>query len=135
MTQDSQVVIVSKADKVWQLPGGKPSPGETHLETALREVEEETGIRLPEITHACSRIGYNIVHDHQLKTTYLQIRLRFVLKIRASELAFKIDEPEADPEDGKIMFVMACPVAEITRYIPWLEGSQELKCAVSGLPI
>lgn len=131
LTQDNQVVIVSKADKVWQLSGGKPALGETHLQTALREVEEETGIRLADIPHECSRIGFNIVHDRQQDITYLQVRLRFVLKVPAAELSFKIAEPETDPEKGKIRHVMVCPLDLVTRYIPWLEGSEEFKCAVS----
>jgi 8-oxo-dGTP pyrophosphatase MutT (NUDIX family) len=132
ITRDNQVIIVSKADEIWQLPGGKPAAGETHLQTALREVEEETGIRLAEIHHVCSRIGFNTVHDRQQDITYLQIRLRFVLDILAAELSLKITEPDADPEDGKIKYVMTCPLDLVTRYIPWLEGSEEFKCAVVG---
>ena len=46
----------------WYLPKGKLDPGETHLQAALREVEEETGLRcrtgeeLPEV-HYTDRKG------------------------------------------------------------------------------
>lgn len=30
----------------WTLPKGTPNPGETHQETAVREVQEETGLRV-----------------------------------------------------------------------------------------
>jgi len=45
-TQDECIAIVSKDGEKWQLPGGKPEPGETLKETAVREVYEETGINL-----------------------------------------------------------------------------------------
>ena len=33
---------------IWGLPKGTPEPGETQLETALREVQEETGLEVEE---------------------------------------------------------------------------------------
>jgi 8-oxo-dGTP diphosphatase len=37
--------IATHGNGMWQIPGGKPDPGETLLWTALRELEEETGLR------------------------------------------------------------------------------------------
>ncbi|CAN5670243.1 CoA pyrophosphatase [soil metagenome] len=34
----------------WALPGGRLDPGETAVEAALRELDEEVGVRLPEST-------------------------------------------------------------------------------------
>ena len=42
-----QVVICGRSwPRIWQLPKGRPDVGETLEETALREAEEETGLRL-----------------------------------------------------------------------------------------
>jgi len=46
-TDGAQVVICGRSSpRVWQLPKGTPEAGETIKETALREAEEETGLRL-----------------------------------------------------------------------------------------
>ena len=41
-----KVVLVSKKGEDWQFPGGKPEPGETAPQTAVRDAHEETGIDL-----------------------------------------------------------------------------------------
>ena len=46
-TDGAQVVICGRSwPRIWQLPKGAPNAGETIEETALREAEEETGLRL-----------------------------------------------------------------------------------------
>ncbi|GAA1688425.1 NUDIX domain-containing protein [Microbacterium sediminicola] len=43
--EDGRALVVRKRGaRVFQQPGGKPDPGETPLETVVREVAEETGI-------------------------------------------------------------------------------------------
>ncbi|MEV8266785.1 NUDIX domain-containing protein [Microbacterium sp. NPDC076911] len=43
--EQGRALVVRKAGaSVFQQPGGKPDPGETALETGLRELEEETGV-------------------------------------------------------------------------------------------
>lgn len=42
---DRALVVRKRGASVFQQPGGKPDPGETPLEAAVREVHEETGIR------------------------------------------------------------------------------------------
>ncbi|MEJ1156159.1 MULTISPECIES: NUDIX hydrolase [Microbacterium] len=43
--EHGRALVVRKAGaSVFQQPGGKPDPGETALETGLRELQEETGI-------------------------------------------------------------------------------------------
>lgn len=46
----------------WTLPKGTPDPGETVQETALREVREETGLRVA-IVESLPSIEYEFVQD------------------------------------------------------------------------
>jgi bis(5'-nucleosidyl)-tetraphosphatase len=41
----SEVAIVYTNTKSWQFPKGGIESGESHLETAVREIEEETGLK------------------------------------------------------------------------------------------
>jgi len=47
--RDGHVLLVRRANPpdqgLWGLPGGRMEMGETHLEAALRELEEETGLQ------------------------------------------------------------------------------------------
>jgi 8-oxo-dGTP pyrophosphatase MutT (NUDIX family) len=46
---DIEVVLCGRlSDSLWVLPKGTPDPGESGLETALREVREETGLLVRE---------------------------------------------------------------------------------------
>jgi len=53
-----EVVLVGRSrQELWALPKGKPEPGESLEETARREVEEETGLRV-EIERDVGEIRY-----------------------------------------------------------------------------
>ncbi|MEX2501448.1 MAG: NUDIX domain-containing protein [Trueperaceae bacterium] len=42
---DGQVLVLRRANGAWVFPKGHLDPGEDHLTAALREVEEEAGVR------------------------------------------------------------------------------------------
>lgn len=44
--QESKILLVRKEAPEWSLPGGKLDPGETQLEAASRELQEETCLQL-----------------------------------------------------------------------------------------
>lgn len=51
-TQGNQLVLVRAPrkpyPKLWNFPGGKKEAGETPVDTAIRELEQETGLRVEE---------------------------------------------------------------------------------------
>lgn len=47
----------------WITPGGGVDPGETHLEAALRELEEETGLRLDALTGPVWAHDFDVAWD------------------------------------------------------------------------
>jgi 8-oxo-dGTP pyrophosphatase MutT (NUDIX family) len=49
---DNAVLFIFR-NNFWDLPKGHVDPGETHLQTAIREVEEETGIVHIEVKAVC----------------------------------------------------------------------------------
>lgn len=67
---DGKVLLVrSNKDGRWGMPFGKGEPGESALQTAIREAREETGI---EVTHA--RVIYeNPLRDGMAATTFLAL--------------------------------------------------------------
>ena len=50
--RDGKVLVGQRADGsgCWQWAGGKPEPGETLAECAVRELREETGLQATELT-------------------------------------------------------------------------------------
>ena len=51
ITEQGEVLMLKKKNGMWGMPGGKPIGDETPEETAIRESEEETGIRAEKISN------------------------------------------------------------------------------------
>ena len=59
-----EVVLVGRSHSgVWALPKGTPEAGETFEQVAVREVQEETGLKVRLITYI-GNITYSFVHDN-----------------------------------------------------------------------
>jgi 8-oxo-dGTP diphosphatase len=50
LNDDNEVLLIRRGTEpnigMWTIPGGKQEPGETLVETAHREIEEETGVQI-----------------------------------------------------------------------------------------
>lgn len=123
LTQDKQVVIVSKGGEDWQFPGGHPNPlmegqdGEEEWEeTLVREVWEETGLNIEDILDSISKLGYYLIEFPKEK--FLQERYAVVLDCMAKDLKLETHERE-DDNTVTIKFVKAVPISEIEKYVSW----------------
>lgn len=67
-SEDSRVALIGKRDRhgkiAWTLPKGHVEQGETYEDTAVREIEEETGIH-GRVLAALGSLDYWFVADHQ----------------------------------------------------------------------
>lgn len=59
LINDKEQVVLAYNDKIWQLPGGHVENNEDLSLTLIREIEEETGIKLPEL---CYKPFLRLIH-------------------------------------------------------------------------
>ncbi|MFJ2479254.1 NUDIX hydrolase [Pseudomonas sp. NPDC087598] len=60
--KDDQVLYVRKTKSKWTLPGGKIESGETPVQAAVRELEEETGLIAEDLTYLARYEKNDTVH-------------------------------------------------------------------------
>jgi 8-oxo-dGTP pyrophosphatase MutT (NUDIX family) len=59
VTRKGKTLVLKKPNNNWGLPGGKPNELETPKETALRETEEETGVKIKNLSSEPLKLSYN----------------------------------------------------------------------------
>ncbi len=130
LTADEKVIIVSKDGENWQLPGGKPDPDENTVQTAVREVHEETGVDLSAYQQNLTFFGEYTINDPSPDTpdVYRQVRSWVKIPQTAAELDLTTGHESTGqrPEDA-VRFVQAVPVNEVHTHIPWLPQADEYK--------
>lgn len=105
---DRMLLVLNRFRRCWELPGGMIDPGEEPRHAAVRELREETGMRVEDL----SFVGY----------------ARFVLGAERRQEYAALYTAEATPHDGFV------PNAEIGA-ICWWDGTRPLSGPVQALDV
>lgn len=122
--RDGRVLLGSRRnppyDQVFSLPGGLVESGETLEEAAIREVEEETGVR-------CEIIGFNGWREIIHRDADNRVQRHYVI---ASFVARWVSGEGAPSEElGRVMWADA----EQVRTLPLTNGLAELLDRAKGM--
>jgi ADP-ribose pyrophosphatase YjhB (NUDIX family) len=104
--KEKGVAVVAQHNNVWSLPKGHVEHGETHLEAAIREIEEETGISSKELQFITPLGEYkrNRIKKHQNDANEERTITMFLFTTNTERLA------PNDPENPEACW---CPIEEV----------------------
>lgn len=123
ISKDNMIAIVTKSNGDSQFPGGHPEKGENHIETAVREVNEEAGLDISSYTAELTQFGYYLVEEEGEK--YLQ--LRYWLKLPNESLEYSLFMNEKLDEERPVISARWVDLLNLPAYIPWTEGLEEYR--------
>lgn len=130
LTRDRKIALVSKDNKNWQLPGGKPQKSESRFETLKRELAEELSLDLKEGGSTPKMFGYyviaEVIRKGEIEKKYLQIRYAKFLENNSLDLKISPNEKPSELESEKIISSKWVTIDEAKQLIPWLKNSPEL---------
>jgi len=113
INKDEQVLLIRRGQEpnkgLWTIPGGRQEPGETLVETAHREILEETGVSIyePILVDVVDLIR----HDDQGKLIRHYTLVDYAARLKSGT-------PVAGGDADSTLWV---PVAAITDHVEWSE--------------
>ena len=110
LLNENKEVLIVNVGRNWQLPGGTPEPGESPVETLIREVKEEASAEINEMVP----LGYQMVSElKNCEKGKPFFQIRFVAKIK------KLNKIEKDPATGVIPERKFINPQDFLKYCPW----------------
>ncbi len=103
--KDKMVIVYSERKGIWTPPGGGVDGDETAEEAVIREVKEESNMKV--IKHRF--IGYQDVHDPE----------RFSTQTRSVCIVEPYGDFISDPDDGEITEVKLIDPMDYKQYFDW----------------
>jgi len=130
--EEKKIVLVSKDGENWQLPGGKPEKDESIIETAVREVKEETGLDISNYRTDLNFFGYYVVENTVTHEKIIQVRLYIKTVTNLSEDKLSLYyENRSQSEEDIIKHTKLTTFNNATKLIPWLGKSGEYKSLIN----
>ncbi len=121
ISKDNMIAIVTKSNGESQFPGGHPEQDENHVETAVREVNEEMGLDISPYISKLIQFGYYLVEEAGEK--YLQ--LRYLLKLPKESQESPLFMNEKSEEERPVVSAQWVELIKLSDYIPWTKGLEE----------
>ncbi len=111
LNEKNEVLLVSEDEEWWTIPGGTVETNETYMQTLVREVYEESAvkIRVDKIEPFFYLKRFKIVGNRQI---YQITQLRYIARVDS------IDEFVKDP-GGDHKFRKFIPIDELDSVLPW----------------
>lgn len=124
------VAVVNQNNNSWSLPKGHVESDETHLEAAIREIEEETGINKDHLefvttlgTYERTRVKRDPSDPDEMRTITL-----FLFKTNHDTLA------PIDPENPEARWVAIDEVSSLLTHPKDKEFFETLKDCITSVP-